>query len=98
MPGAIKGLFRGACKALTRRLAGAPAPVRRRRRGEAGRAFAAAKAIVRRAVRLPAQAFAAARFLADTLEWLNYWQDDPGSDSEPCVTSDANRNDLSLRL
>ena len=37
MPGAIKGLFRGACKALTRRLAGAPAPVRRRRRGEAGR-------------------------------------------------------------
>jgi len=39
--------------------------------------MAAAK-IVRRAVRIPAEAYAAATdFLSDTLDWLNLWQDQP---------------------
>jgi len=99
MSGAVRGLFRAAVKALTRRVEDEPAPARRSRRGETGRAFyRAAKAVLGRAARLPAQAFAAATFLSDTVDWLNYWHNDTDNSSGPCETSDANRNDLSLHL
>ena len=73
-PGAIKGLFRAASK----RSRGALRVRRHRRAGGAAARPAALSAeprgpILRRAVRLPPQAFAAAMFLTDTLEWLNYW-------------------------
>lgn len=97
--GAIKGLFRTAVKTLTRRMEDEPVPAGRRRRGEKRGAFGtAAKAVLRRAMRLPPQAFAAATFLCDTLDWLNYWHNDADSSSDPCGTLDANRNDLSPRL
>jgi hypothetical protein len=48
-------------------------------------------------VRLPPQAFAAAMFLTDTLDWLNLWHSDADSSGEH-YNSDANRNDLSPRL
>jgi len=80
--GGIRRLFRAAVKAVTRR-AEEPAPEpRRRRSGETGKAFAsAAKSALRRAVRIPANACAtAAVYLADTLDWLNLWQDNAAND------------------
>jgi hypothetical protein len=42
----------------------------------------AAGKVVRRPVRLPAAAYAAAAYLRDTLDWLNQWHDDPASSNE----------------
>lgn len=53
-----------------------PAPeMKRKRREETGRAFRmTARKIMRRTVRLPAEAYArATAYLADTLDWLNLW-------------------------
>ncbi len=49
---------------------------RRRGSGEAGRAFpAAARNLLRRAGRIPAEAYAATTaWLSDTLDWLNMWE------------------------
>ena len=70
----LKREFRELVKALT---CETPAPVPQRRRrttDDTGRAFiAAARNIMRRAVMLPAAAYAAACFLSDTLDWLNPW-------------------------
>jgi hypothetical protein len=81
--GAIKALFRDAIKALTRRADDEPQP-RRSRRGETDRAFVmAAKAIARRAVQLPSEAYAVATaFLSDTLDWLNLWHHDSAGTDE----------------
>jgi hypothetical protein len=96
--GAIKGLFRQVIKAITRRAEGDPAPARRRRREETGRSFCrTAEAALRRIRRFPPEALAVPTFLADTLDWLTYWQNDASS-SDPCDNLDANRNDLSPRL
>ena len=59
---------------LVRRVRALQPPPRRRRSEDTGRAFRAAAKIVRRAVALPAAAYAAAGFLSDTLDWLNLWQ------------------------
>jgi hypothetical protein len=96
--GAIKGLFREVIKAITRRANDDPAPARRRPRGGTGRAFCrVAKAALRRIPWFLPEAFATPTFLADTIDWLNYWQNDAGS-SDSCDNLDANRNDLSPRL
>ena len=69
----LKREFRELMKALTCKPPD-PAPARRRKTEDTGRAFAAAaRNIMRRAVRLPAAAYAAAVFLSDTLDWLNPW-------------------------
>jgi hypothetical protein len=80
--GAIKGLFRTAVRAITRRDEDEPQP--RRRSGETGKAFAmAARATLRRAVGLPAQAYAGATaFLSETLDWLNLWHNDADAAAE----------------
>jgi len=97
-PGPIKRLFRAAVKAVTRRHEDEPTPARRRRRGETGRAFyAAGRTLLYRARWLPPQAFAAARFLSDTIDWLTYWHPDTSS-NDPCDNLDKHRNDLSLRM
>ena len=65
-------------KALTRVPGPRPQAQRPRRTEDTGRVLAfrkAAKTILRRAVRLPPIAYAAA-FLWDTLDWLNPWQRD----------------------
>ena len=83
LPGAVRKLFREARKALTGK-APAPAPRGRRRRGteESGRTFKkAARAIMRRLPRLPAQAYAATAYLRDTLDWLNSWHEEPASEA-----------------
>jgi hypothetical protein len=69
----LKDQFRAVMKVLTR--APEPRPQARRRTGEeTGGAFrAAAKSVLRRAVRLPVIAYAAA-FMWDTLDQLNPWQ------------------------
>jgi hypothetical protein len=80
--GRLRQLFRAAVKAVTRR-AEEPAPEPRRRRGgETGKAFAiVAKSVLRRVVRLPSNAYATATaYLADTLDWLNLWQDNAAND------------------
>lgn len=57
-----------------------PTPPRRRPEDTGRAAFRmAAGKIVRRAVRLPAAAYAAATYLRDTLDWLNLWHDDAAS-------------------
>jgi hypothetical protein len=99
--GAIKGWFREAVKAVTGRDEDEPQPVSRRRSGETDRGFAmAAKAALRRAVRVPADAYAAVTaYLSDTLDWLNLWESNAESsddlDSEPV---DTHTNCNSLRL
>jgi len=99
--GAIKGWFREAVKAITGRDEDEPPPVLRRRSGETGRGFAmAAKAALRRAVRVPPEVYAAATaYLSDTLDWLNLWGSNAESaddlDSEPV---DTHTNCNSLRL
>jgi hypothetical protein len=95
---ALKAAFRQVVKAITRREEHEPKPQTRRRRGESDRALRmTARATLRRAPRLPPQAYAAASmYLADTLDWLNLWQE--GDDSDPNSNLDVCRNDLSLRL
>jgi hypothetical protein len=89
LPGAIKQLFRDVKIALTGK--DEPAPeVKRKRRDETTRAFRmTAGKLVRRAVRLPAKAYAkATAYLADTLDWLNLWYDHDHipQDVEPAPT------------
>jgi hypothetical protein len=75
---AIKAQFRQLAEAMTPRV---PTPSRQRQRTEdEGRAAfgIAARNIMRRAVRLPAETYAAATaYLSDTLDWLNLWQEQP---------------------
>jgi hypothetical protein len=71
---------------LTRPIPAAPPAPRRRRSEDTGKAAfqRAAKNIVRRAVRLPVDAFSAATgYLWDTLDWLNQWHSDPLDPSDP---------------
>jgi hypothetical protein len=81
--GTIRALFRGAVKAITRREAGEPPPPRRRG-GETGKAFGmAARAVLHRAARIPADAYmAATAYLTDTLDWLRLWDDNAGDAEE----------------
>lgn len=91
--GTITRLFRDLAKALTPK---APAPEpepRARRKGDedTGRAFRmTARQIMRRAARIPAEAYAkATAYLADTLDWLNQWHhtaDDFTEDVQPAPT------------
>jgi len=81
----LKRQFREMVKAMTDRPpAPEPTQPRCRRTEDTGRAAfrTAAGKIVRRAVRLPAAAQAAATYLRDTLDWLNLWHDDPASSNE----------------
>jgi hypothetical protein len=80
----LKRQFRAAVNAITHE---SPAPqlVQRRRGSEdTGRAFRmAARKAMRRAARLPAEAYASATaYLSDTLDWLNPWNNDAASGSE----------------
>jgi len=70
-----------------------PKPKSRRRRGDTGQAaFArAAYKIMRRAVRLPARAYARAPFLFDTLDWLNPWHHETHNTS--ALDADLHRAD-----
>lgn len=79
---AMKAQFRQLAKFILRDMP-APAP-RRRRTEDTGRAAfkLAAGKIMRRAVRLPAAAYAAAAFLSDTLDWLNPWHNEADSADE----------------
>src|SRR5664279_1180109 len=80
----LKRQFREMVKAITNKTP-APEPTQpRRRREDTGRAAfrMAAGKIMRRAVRIPAAAYAAATYLWDTLDWLNPWQNDTASTSE----------------
>ena len=76
-------MFRAAVKAITRREED-ESPPPRRRSGETDKAFImAARATLRRAVAIPIDAYAAATaFLADTLDWLNLWQDNAANTGE----------------
>ena len=72
-------------KVITRRAEDDPPPPPRRRGGGDTRTVfpAAARKIMRRTARVPAQAYAAASaYLADTLDWLNLWHDDMDSGTE----------------
>jgi hypothetical protein len=96
---AIKGLFRDAVKALTRRVDDGPPP--HRRRGETDRAFGmAAKAVLRRAARLPEEAYAAATdFLIGTLDCMNPWPNDADNFDTLDVDCDSpDKNYPSLHL
>jgi hypothetical protein len=83
----LKEQFRRLAQFLTPREAPAPKPLQRRRRTEeTGGGFKlAARQIMRRAVRLPAAAYAAVAYLSDTLDWLNLWHqaDQLHDDFEP---------------
>jgi len=98
---AIKGLFRDAVKALTRRDDDDEPPPPRHRRGETDKGFVlAAKAMFRRAVRIPEEAYAAATdFLIGTLDCMNPWPADAdnfgGLDGD-CDNSDKNYPSLHL--
>lgn len=89
------GIFRKVAGELARRANSVQPAPRRRRREDTGRAFTAAKKIVRRAVALPA-VYAAAAYLSDTLDWLNLWQDNDTGPDEGFEASAANH--LSPRL
>jgi len=71
----LKRQFRQLAQSLTPREGPAPQPSQRRRRTEETRGGfnLAARQIMRRAVRLPAAAFAAVAYPSDTLDWLNLW-------------------------
>jgi len=91
-PGAIKHLFRAVKNAVTRNRPAAP-EMRRKRREETGRAFRmTARKLVRRVTRIPAEAYArATAYLADTLDWLNQWQnydDHFSEDAKPAANDD----------
>ena len=81
----IRQLFREAKAALTG-ITPDPQPPARRRDGEdTGRAAftMAAGKLLRRAVRIPAEAYATATtYLADTLDWLNLWHHETDSGDE----------------
>jgi len=72
---ALRRQFRAVMKALTRAPEPRPQARRRRRTEETGRAFRmTARKLLRRAVRIPVEAYARATgYLADTLDWLNLW-------------------------
>jgi hypothetical protein len=79
--------------ALTHKADVAPQPTRRRRTEDTGRAAfkLAAGKMMRRAVRIPAEAFATATgYLADTLDWLNQWHQ---HDEEACDDVRASPSD-----
>jgi hypothetical protein len=84
LPGALKQLFREVKKVLTCK-APAPEPTKqRRRRTEETRGSFRLEAVnvMRRSLRLPAAAHAAA-FMWDTLHWLHLWHwNDPASTQE----------------
>jgi len=87
-PGAIKQLFRAVKNALTRNLGLAP-EVKRKRREDAGRAFRmSARKLLRRALRIPAEAYdRATTYLSDTLDWLNQWHDHDGHMTDDVKTA-----------
>ena len=60
----------------------------------------AARATLRRAVSIPREAYAAATaFLADTLDWLNLWQDNAeNADQLDNETNNPDTNYTSLHL
>jgi hypothetical protein len=70
----LRRQFREVMKAIAPRAA-APQPGKRRRSEDTGKAFRmAARKIIPRTARLPAEAYAAATgYLSDTLDWLNQW-------------------------
>ena len=80
----IRRLFRAAVKAVMRRDANPQPKPRRRSGGETRHAFGLAKAMLRRAVSLPPEAYAAATgFLSDALDWFDlWWRDDTECSSE----------------
>jgi hypothetical protein len=90
-PGAITHLFRAVKNAITRNCPPAP-EVRRKRREETGRAFRmTARKLLQRVTRIPAEAYASATaYLADTLDWLNQWQnyDDHSSEEATRAAND----------
>jgi hypothetical protein len=82
-------------KAITRRAEDdPPQPPRRRGGGDTRTLFpAAARKIMRRTVRVPAQAYAAASaYLSDTLDWLNLWGDEVDSGAELKDEIDAKKH------
>jgi hypothetical protein len=95
IPGAVRELFRGAVKAITRRAEDdPPQPPRRRGGGDTRTLFpVAARTILRHTARVPAQAYAAASaYLSDTLDWLNLWHDDMDSGTELKDEIDARKH------
>jgi hypothetical protein len=98
--GAIRGLFRAAVKAVTRSDDDEPPPPRRRR-GETDKGFVlASRAALRRTVSMPCEAYAAATaYLADTIDWLNLWQDNAeGADQLDNGTNNPDTKPTSLHL
>jgi hypothetical protein len=83
----LKEQFRQLAQFLTPREAPTPQPAPRRRRREETRGGfnLAARQIMRRAVKIPAAAYAAVAYLSDTLDWLNLWHqaDQLHDDFEP---------------
>jgi hypothetical protein len=91
-------LFRAAVKALTRQ-DDEPKPAPRRKSGETEKGFGmAARAIMRRAVQIPAALYEAATdYLSDTLDLLNRWNDeDLTADFDDDFANDHNDNSLNL--
>lgn len=102
--GNVRELFRKAKDALTRKSpAPEPQPARRRKE-DTGGLFKLARRILRRAPKLPAEAYAPAlAFLSDTLDWLNLWGNDdsydPAAEAGPARPhGPTNGNPLSLNL
>jgi len=59
----------------------------------------AARAILRRPLRLPSAAYATATaFLSDTLDWLNLWHHHGATGGEPSAGFDATENHIFPRL
>ena len=93
MAGRIRQLFRAVKNALTPKPPAPEPEPRARRKGDedTGRAFRmTARQIMRRAARIPAEAYAkATAYLADTLDWLNQWHhtaDDFTEDVQPAAS------------
>jgi hypothetical protein len=88
---AIKGLFRDAAKALTWRVDDEPPP--RRRRDETDKGFSlAAKAALRRAIRVSEETYAATTdILIGTLDCMNPWPND--ADNFKNLDDDCNNTD-----
>jgi hypothetical protein len=83
-----------AARKLVKREPAAPRP-RRRRRGDARGMFrAAAKITIRQAVELFSIA-RASRFLSDSLDWLNLWENNDQANDDLHYSEDTH---LSLRL